>query len=110
MSSSKLPKQVDKDRVQLVIDKYESVTMTNMMPMVVDLMQIVRDIPNLRGSEKKAIVIDCLKFIVDETDAGSWDKYDAVVKELIPIVIDSLIEVNKGKLLFKNPVQGGCCI
>lgn len=110
LGKAKVPKGVDIERVAKVIDKFDTINLSNLMPIVVDLMQIVAEIPNLRGSEKKALVIDCLKYIVDETDAGSWEKFDGVVKELIPVVIDSLVEANKGKLMFKQIIPKGCCV
>ena len=105
----KQPKGIDIEKLTLIIDKFEVVTMTNLMPIVVELMQAVAEIPKLRGTEKKALVIDALRYMVDVTDAGSWDKFDPVIRELIPLVIDSMLEVNKGKLTFKPILPKGCC-
>lgn len=87
-----------------VISKFGHVTMQNLMPIVIELMQIVSQIPDMLGSHKKQLVIETLKYIVDETDAGAWDQFDGVIKEMIPVVIDNVIEIQKGKLVVNKKV------
>ena len=97
--------------IKKIISKFGAVTMQNLMPVVIELMQIVSQIPDMMGAKKKELVIDTLKYIVDETDAGSWEQFDGVIKELIPVVIDNVIEIQKGKLVVSKKVTPhGCFI
>lgn len=95
--------------IKKIISRFGAVTLQNLMPLVIELMQIVSRIPHMMGAQKKELVIDTLKYIVDETDAGSWERFDSIIKELIPVVIDNVIEIQKGKLVVsKKLITPGC--
>jgi len=67
-------------------------------------MSIAEDMPELlNGEEKKDYVMKELKKVL------KWD--DSVIDEIILLVIDTLIEVDKGKLKFNQKVKKSlfCC-
>ena len=48
-----------------------------------------------------------LKHIVDITDGpGNDDLWDPIIKRLIPGIIDTLVEIDKGKLKLNNNYYG----
>ena len=63
---------------------------------------MVGQIKKLSGVDKKQLVIDMLIYIVNNTDSGVVEIMDPIIINAVPHIIDSLIEVEKGKLRF-NP-------
>ena len=78
----------------------------NTTVIVIDVMKQVDQIDDMSGLEKKGLVLDILNNIVDKTDAGEYDKeIDAVLKIVIPTMIDKLVEVDQGKLKIRKNVK-----
>ena len=75
------------------------------MVVVPKLIKHVENYKNLRGVQKRELIITMLKHIIDVTDGpGNDDIWDPILKQLVPPLIDTLIEVNDGKLkLRKRP-------
>ena len=50
-------------------------------------------------------------YTVDNTDAGSLEALDPILKQLIPGVIDNMLQVDEGKLVLhkKNIVEKYLC-
>jgi len=72
-------------------------------------MKLVGKIGKLSGSDKKSLVTDLLIYIVNNTDSGEYDKVtDAILLAMIPVVIDKLIEVENGKLVFNPKIKKTC--
>jgi hypothetical protein len=69
------------------------------------LIQHVENYKNLTGSQKREIIIKMIKHIIDITDGPGNDAiWDPILKELVPGLIDTLLEVNDKKLkLRKKP-------
>jgi hypothetical protein len=93
----------------------ENFNVSSMMTVLPKLIKHVENYKNLRGEQKRALVISMLKHIIDITDGpGNDDIWDPILKQLVPSLIDTLIEVNDGKLkLRKKPKCFGklllCC-
>lgn len=66
-------------------------------------MKIVETFPNLKGSEKKTLVLDCVKNILQKIGANE------IILEILPMVIDNLISVEKGELVIGNEKIETCC-
>ena len=77
---------------------------------------------NFTGEQKRNMVINMLKHLIDVTDGPGNDAiFDPILKRMVPSIIDTLVEVDKGRLkltgkklkklpclsLFKS-CKGGC--
>ena len=69
------------------------------------LMQHVENYKNLAGSQKRELIIKMIKHIIDITDGPGDDAvWDPILKEMVPGLIDTLLEVNDRKIkLRKKP-------
>ena len=84
------------------------------MSILPKLMQHVENYKNLRGVQKRELIISMLKHIIDITDGPGNDAiWDPILKQLVPSLIDTLVEVDSGRLrLRKKPGFLGklfCC-
>ena len=52
----------------------------------------------MNGRQKKKMVVDALILLLDETDSGEYEKYEHILKYMLPTLIDGLIDVEKGKI------------
>ena len=71
-------------------------------------MNLVEKFNFLNAEEKKDFICDVLCFVVDNTDAGSLEFLDPIIKKLIPKVIDNILEAKNEKLEIKKPKWCGC--
>jgi len=89
--------------IETLVDTLEGFSVENLMALVPRLIMHVENYKNLSGPQKKGLVIKMLHHIVDITDCpGDDEVLDPIVKRLIPPMIDTLIDVNKGKLKLKK--------
>ena len=93
----------------------EDFSVSKLMSIVPKLMKHVENYKNLKGAQKRELVIKMLKHIIDVTDGPGNDAvWDPILKDLVPGLIDTLIEVNDGKLkLRKKPfkfLRLFCCV
>ena len=91
--------------VKNIRNTYHELTTTNIMNVVLSAMITMEKYKMLSGNQKKQTVIDILNFIVDETD--KHNEFDEIIKALIPTIIDTVIEADKGKLKIKKAFL--CC-
>jgi hypothetical protein len=86
-----------------IIEAFPSgITVGSVTVAVIDCMTMVGQIDRISGSDKKQLVIDMLIYIVNHTDSGSYEVMDPIIVCAVPIMIEALIDVEKGKLRF-NP-------
>ena len=52
----------------------------------------------LTADQKKDFICDILIYVVDNTDAGSLESLDPIIKKMIPNVIDTILRVEGGNL------------
>lgn len=64
---------------------------------------------NLTGQQKKKLIVDSLLLVLDETDAGILENFESLIKDMIPTVVDSLIDVEKGKIKLNKGIRSKCC-
>lgn len=92
----------------------EDFSITNLSKVLPKLMKHVENYKNLRGSQKRELVIKMIKHIIDITDGPGNDEFwDPILKDLVPGLIDTLVEVNDGKLRIRpkklNFLKVFCC-
>ena len=83
-----------KEFTQLVGDFSEPITASNLVATVVRLMKVANKSKELSGSMKKKLVIAYVKKVTDATE-NKWD-------DLLPDLIDGLLDAEKGKLTIKD--------
>ncbi len=84
-----------------IIDVFpDGVDVSNLMEVVIKIMTSVKDFVNLKGTEKKDLVVEILCHVVDETDSGDLEVLDPVIKMIIPHAIDMFVETEKGRIKF----------
>lgn len=101
----------------------EDVSVENLMKIIPELIRHVEMYKNFTGEQKRNMVINMLKHLIDVTDGPGNDAiFDPILKRMVPSIIDTLVEVDKGRLkltgkklkklpcfsLFKS-CKGGCC-
>ena len=106
--------EIEKKKVGFLIDveskaivetcaDLENFDVSSMMAVLPKLIKHVENYKNLRGEQKRELVISMLKHIIDITDGpGNDEVWDPILKKLIPSLIDTLIEVNDGKLKLRK--------
>mgnify|MGYP001410009399 CR=1 FL=1 len=81
----------------------EDFSVSNLMKVLPRLMKHVENYKNLKGPQKRELVIKMVRHIIDITDGpGNDDVWDPILKQLVPGLIDTLIEVNDGKLKIRK--------
>mgnify|MGYP001068379236 FL=1 len=92
-----------------VMEKYPTgINMENLIESTMIIMNLVEKFNFLNAEEKKDFICDVLCFVVDNTDAGSLEFLDPIIKKLIPKVIDNILEAKNEKLEIKKPKWCGC--
>ena len=83
----------------------EQISLVNILSICINLMQIVEKYPNLKGPQKKDLVIKALGIYISKNEG------DISVLSLIPSFIDTAINLEKGRLEISiSPEQVvGCC-
>jgi hypothetical protein len=78
----------------------ETLDSSNLITLAVRAMELVEKIPNLTGSDKKKIVIQVVKLMVEETDLSKKDKNNLglIIDTTLPITIDLVIAASRGFL------------
>jgi len=81
----------------------EDFSVSNLMKVLPRLMKHVENYKNLKGPQKRELVIKMIRHIIDITDGpGNDEVWDPILKQLVPGLIDTLIEVNDGKLKIRK--------
>lgn len=89
--------------VETIVEEVGEFSLENIPKLLPKLIVHVQQFKNMKGEQKKTLIVNMLKHVVDITDGpGDDDIWDPIVKRLIPGLIDTLIEVNKGKLKLKK--------
>ena len=85
--------------VETIAPALEDFSINNLMSILPQLMKHVKKYKSLSGLEKRSMVISMLKHIIDITDGPGNDAlWDPILKNLVPSIIDTLVEVDKGNL------------
>ena len=74
------------------------IQLENIMDAVIIVMGTTNKIHKLTADQKKDFICDILIYVVDNTDAGSLESLDPIIKKMIPNVIDTIVRVEGGNL------------
>jgi len=74
------------------------IQLENIMDAVIIVMGTTNKIHKLTADQKKDFICDILIYVVDNTDAGSLESLDPIIKKMIPNVIDTILRVEGGNL------------
>ena len=87
------------------------VNLQNLIEATIIVLKEVSELYKLKPQHKIDLIIDILIYTVDNTDAGSLEALDPILKQLIPGVIDNMLQVDEGKLVLhkKNIVEKYLC-
>jgi len=92
----------------------EQLSTSSVITLAVRLMEVVEKLPNIDGAEKKRIVIEVAKLIVNDSNISDEDKINVnlIIDLTLPMVIDTIISASRGQFSFnnlKNKLKKLCC-
>ena len=77
----------------------EDVTVENLMKIIPVLIKHVEMYKDFTGEQKKNMVVNMLKHLIDVTDGpGNDEIFDPILKRMVPGIIDTLVDVDRGNL------------
>lgn len=87
------------------------VNLQNLIEATIIVLKEVSELYKLQPQHKIDLIVDVLIYTIDNTDAGSLEALDPILKQLIPGVIDNMLQVDEGKLVLhkKNIVEKYLC-
>lgn len=87
------------------------VNLQNLIEATIIVLKEVSELYKLKPEHKIDLIVDVLIYTIDNTDAGSLEALDPILKQLIPGVIDNMLQVDEGKLVLhkKNIVEKYLC-
>lgn len=87
------------------------VNLQNLIEATIIVLKEVSELYKLKPQHKIDLIVDILIYTIDNTDAGSLEALDPILKQLIPGVIDNILQVDEGKLVLhkKNIVEKYLC-
>jgi hypothetical protein len=89
--------------IETIVEEVGEFSLESIPLLLPKLIIHVQQFKNMNGKQKKDIIIKMLKHIVDITDGPGDDAiWDPILKKLIPGLIDTLLEVENGKLKLKK--------
>ena len=97
--------QVVKEGKKLIEAFPNGIQLENIMDAVIIIMGTTKTLNNLNSKQKKDLICDILIYVVDNTDSGALESLDPIIKKMIPNVIDTLVQVEDGKLKINS---SGC--
>lgn len=78
-------------------------SLDSVVEIIPECIEFVEAYKSLSGLEKKQLVVEIIKHLIDTTDGfGSDDIIDPLLKKIVPPVIDSLIGVEKNRIVMKK--------
>ena len=90
----------------------EDLSVENIMKIIPALIQHVEMYTKFTGEQKKNMVINMLKHLIDVTDGpGNDELFDPILKRMVPGIIDTLVEVDRGNLkLTSKKIKNLSCL
>ncbi len=75
-----------------------------LLSLTAKIMELVERSPGLQGFEKKQVVIEVVKKLVDETDLSEEDnaKVDVIIETTLPMAIDVIVSASRGAFNLNN--------
>lgn len=89
------------------------IQLDNLVEATIITLKDVSKIYKLKAEHKIDLIVDILIYVIDNTDAGSLEVLDPILKKMIPSIIDNLLQVEDGKLVinkktFKEKLPCNC--
>ena len=81
----------------------------NMLEVVVECIQYLSTVKKMSGQQKRQIIIDAILLLLDETNSGELEVYEPIIKSMIPATINTLIDVEKKKIMLNKKVTSWKC-
>jgi hypothetical protein len=103
-------KKVGKQIIQLFPN---GIQLENLVEATVITLKEVSKIYKLKAEHKIDLIVDILMYVIDNTDAGSLEILDPILKKMIPGIIDNLLQVEDGKLIINKKSFSerlSCCL
>jgi hypothetical protein len=89
----------------------KNMSIADIPPLVIKTMELVENLRDLSGDEKKDLVIEVVKTVVDDTDmTGS---FEPIILPMLPVLIDQLVMVADGKMKINTGLKAkvtGCFV
>lgn len=102
---------IDLNVIHDVIATFKSKNDSNINPanvinVTTELMKLVGNLKNVSGPNKKIVVTKVIIFLIKENSDGSVDEFmDAILENVVPVVIDKLVMVEGNKLVFNKKIK-----
>jgi len=88
------------------------IQLENLVEATVVTLKEVSKIYKLEAQHKIDLIVDILMYVIDNTDAGSLEVLDPILKKMIPGIIDNILQVENGKLVINKKTfkeKFACC-
>jgi len=86
-----------------IIEEYKNFDVGDIVKILPKLIIHLKLYKTLTGLDKRNHIINIFNYIVDKTDGPGDDAvFDPIIKNMVPEMIDLLIEVDSGKLRLKK--------
>ena len=87
------------------------VQLENLVEATIITLKEVSKIYKLKSQHKIDLIVDILIYVIDNTDAGSLEVLDPILKKMIPGIIDNILQVENGKLVInKKSIKEKCLV
>lgn len=103
-----------KNMAEKIIEMFPNgIQLDNLVEATIITLKEVSKIYKLKAEHKIDLIVDILTYVIDNTDAGSLEVLDPILKKIIPGIIDNLLMVENGKLVinkktFKEKLSCSC--
>ena len=83
--------------------KGNKLTTINAISIVISLMKIVETYDNLKGEQKKQIILQVLTMFIEDSvhDDDELNELNSLIEILLPIIIDTVISIDKKEIQIK---------
>lgn len=92
---------------------FKTITTANIIYLSVNLMQLVERYPDIKGKEKKAIVLDILKKYISDYEENEETEKSLLlfIDTVLPSTIDTMVSLDRSELVIKLPINSlfACC-
>ncbi len=78
------------------------VQLENLVEATIITLKEVSKLYKLKPEHKIDLIVDILTYVIDNTDAGSLEVLDPILKKMIPGIIDNILQVEDGKLVINK--------
>lgn len=87
----------------------EGLEVSDLMDAVVLCMRHLRMQRELTGAQKQALLIRALTQFCTEATPDSMDRLDPVIREVVPVSMNYIIQAEKGQLKLRRALRRCCC-